>query len=116
MSGSDGDQRRLDVQRGHTVTVTWSMHLGEPWSEFGVVCPYAPEDHDKPCRLWGDDTEGTSGVFKDGCFIVQTHEAVGIENGYLVIPDGVAPPWSCYVVGSGDQAHLIHVDLAGLET
>ena len=66
--------------------------------------------------LWGDDTEGTSGVFKDGCFIVQTHEAVGIENGYLVIPDGVAPPWSCYVVGSGDQTHLIHVDLAGLET
>jgi hypothetical protein len=99
-------------QHPHTITVRWEFHHGEPWPDFTISCPYDADDHDKPCRVWTDEYD--NGVYQDGCWVLETFDATGIDCFGLRIPDDTNPPWDVYVLGSGDDPELTHVDLVAV--
>jgi hypothetical protein len=98
-----------EPQRPHIVHVTWGTWGAELVPDVTVQCPYSDDDHDKPCKMWADES-GTR--FQDGCYVIEWFDDVGYRDIPFELPRGTTPPWDVYVFGGRYEGpELVHVDL-----
>lgn len=94
--------RLLWRQRPHTVTAIWSAFGGELVPELLIECPYPPDEHEKPCRVWASEDDHLDTTV-DGCWVQVEYDAIGMRDMTFEIPSGTPGPWEMMVHGSGDE-------------